>query len=191
MRIPARVRDLDAVSWLDQPTVDVFGQPIDATTHTLTYFLRAATAGAGETIISTAQGSEWLFTWQVNENLGSSLVYYWQAVAQVIAGAAKTTLGSGSIVVDPSLAYTGTPGAFDARTQAQKDLDAVQAAIRAMVAGGAVAKYTIGTRRLEKMEVVDLLQLESKLKAEVVREKRAEMIANGLGSPTNMFVRFN
>lgn len=191
MRIPARVRDLDTVSWLDQPTVDFFGQAIDATTHTLTYFLRASVSGAGETILGTAQGSEWLFGWQVNESISNSSVYYWQAVSQSIADATKTTLGSGSLVIDPSLAYSGTPGVFDGRSQAQKDLDAVQSAIRSMVAGGAVSKYTIGNRRLEKLAMVDLLQLEGKLKADVAREKQAEMIANGLGSPRNLFVRFN
>jgi hypothetical protein len=37
------------------------------------------------------------------------------------------------------LNYTGTPGAFDGRSQAQMDLDAVQAAIRTLIAGGAVS----------------------------------------------------
>jgi hypothetical protein len=31
---------------------------------------------------------------------------------------------------------------------------------------------------------------ESQLKAEVVRERKANMIANGLGNPHNLFVRF-
>jgi hypothetical protein len=39
--------------------------------------------------------------------------------------------------------------------------------------------------------MAELLQLEGKLKADVAREKQAEMIANGLGNPRNMFVRFN
>jgi hypothetical protein len=72
----------------------------------------------------------------------------------------------------------------------QQDLAAVQAAIRAMVSGGAVAEYTIGTRRLKKMELTDLLQLEGKLKAEVKREQAAALMANGLGNPFNLFVRF-
>jgi hypothetical protein len=34
------------------------------------------------------------------------------------------------------------------------------------------------------------MQLESKLKAEVKREQMAELMANGLGNPHNLFVRF-
>ena len=59
-----------------------------------------------------------------------------------------------------------------------------------MISGGAVAEYSIGTRRLKKMEMADLLQLEGKLKAEVKREQMADLIANGLGNPHNLFVRF-
>ena len=85
---------------------------------------------------------------------------------------------------------SGTPVAFDGRSQAQKDLEAVQAAIRTIISGGAVAEYRIGTRSLKKYELSELLTLESRLKAEVVREKKAEMIANGLGNPSSLFVRF-
>ena len=66
----------------------------------------------------------------------------------------------------------------------------MQAAIRAIISGGAVAEYTIGSRRLKKMEMTDLLMLESSLKAEVKREQKASLIANGLGNPHNLFVRF-
>ena len=66
----------------------------------------------------------------------------------------------------------------------------MQAAIRAMVAGGAVAEYTIGSRRLKKLPLTELLQLEAKLKAEVKREQAADLAANGLGHPHSLFVRF-
>jgi hypothetical protein len=35
-----------------------------------------------------------------------------------------------------------------------------------------------------------LLALETKLKADVNREQKAQLIANGLGNPFNLFVRF-
>jgi hypothetical protein len=59
-----------------------------------------------------------------------------------------------------------------------------------MISGGAVAEYTIGSRRLKKMEMTDLLALESTLKASVKREQAAQLMANGLGNPHNLFVRF-
>jgi hypothetical protein len=58
------------------------------------------------------------------------------------------------------------------------------------MAGGAVQEYRIGTRSLKRYELADLLALESKLKADVARENKAAMIANGLGNPHNLFVRF-
>jgi hypothetical protein len=99
-------------------------------------------------------------------------------------------MGSGQLTVLRSLSYTGSPAAVDGRSQAQQDLDAVQAAIRALVSGGVVREYTIGNRSLKKYELADLMQLESKLKAEVKREQMAELMANGLGNPHNLFVRF-
>ena len=88
------------------------------------------------------------------------------------------------------LNYNGTPAALDGRTQAQKDLDAVQAAIRTIINGGVVRQYTIGNRSLSKYDLSDLLALETKLKADVNREQKAQLIANGLGNPFNLFVRF-
>ena len=51
-------------------------------------------------------------------------------------------------------------------------------------------EYRIGTRNLKKYDLVDLIQLESKLKAEVKREQAASLQAQGLGNPHNLFVRF-
>jgi len=191
MRIPQTARDGDTVQWLDEATVDVFGAAIDSSTHSLVYYLRANASGAAETLSSTACGSGWLFTWTVAESVSSPTLYYWQAVATALVGGAKTTLGSGSLTVEPSLAYVGSPGAYDGRSQAEKDLEAVQAAIRTLLAGGSVKEYKIGTRNIKRYDLAELLQLEGKLKADVAREKQAEMIANGLGNPRNMFVRFN
>lgn len=191
MRIPQAVRNGDTVVWRDQPSTDVFGQQIDATTHTLTYYLRANSTGAAETVSSTASGIEWQFTWLVNESVSADTAYYWQAVATAISGGAKTTLGSGTLTIQPSLAYTGTATAYDGRTQAEKDLAAVQLAIRTLLAGGSTKEYRIGNRTLKRYDLAELIQLEAKLKADVAREKAAETMANGLGNPRNMFVRFN
>ena len=114
--------------------------------------------------------------------------WYWQALAT--SGSDKLTLGAGTFAVKASLSYTGTPGAFDGRTQAEKDLEAVQGAIRSIISGGAVQQYSIGSRAITKMRMEDLLALESKLKAEVNRERAAEKVAAGLGNPGTMFVRF-
>ena len=189
MKIPAQVRNGDTVQWLDQPTVDVFGQAIDSSTHTLVYFIRANASDAAETVTSTAQGPQWLFSWTVNE--ATTGTFYWQAQATKISDSSKTTLGSGQVEVLPSLAYTGTAAAYDGRSQAQKDLEAVQGAIRTLLAGGSTKEYRIGNRSIKRYDLAELLQLEAQLKGQVALEKQAEMMANGLGNPRNMFVRFN
>jgi hypothetical protein len=189
VNIPAQIRAGDTVKWRDVASRDVFGNAVTSAAWTLTYYLRTNTASEGATVAGSAYGTGWEFTIAAGTSSGFDAgQWYWQAIAT--AGSEKLTLGAGQLEVLTALQYAGTPGAFDGRTQAQIDLDAVQAAIRAMVSGGAVAEYAIGTRRLKKMALADLMQLESSLKAEVKREQAAALIANGLGNPHNLFVRF-
>ncbi len=182
--------------WADLPTVDTFGAPIDGSTHGLTYYLRTnhnhqGATVAGVTVVGSPNGSGWTFSIPAATTVSFVAdIWYWQAVATANVDAAKTTLGSGSLLVEPSLAYAGQPGAFDGRSQAQKDLESVQGAIRSLMSGGAVQEYRIGTRSLKRYDLAELLALESRLKAEVAREQKAAMIANGLGNPHSLYVRF-
>jgi hypothetical protein len=189
VNIPAQIRAGDTVTWRDEAARDNLGNAIDSSTWTLTYYLRTNTASEGATVVGTAFGQGWELTIAATTSAGFDAgTWFWQAIAT--AGSDKVTVGAGQLTVQAALNYTGTPGAFDGRSQAQKDLDAVQAAIRSIVSGGAVAEYTIGSRRLKKMEMSDLLALEGKLKAEMKREQAAQLMANGLGNPHNLFVRF-
>ena len=189
MQIPATIRAGSTVQWRDNEATDSLGNAITSSTYALTYYLRFNAASEGATVAGTNYASGWQFTVAASTSAGFDAgIWYWQAIAT--AGSVSHTLGAGQLTVEPALNYTGTPSAFDGRTQSQKDLDSVQATIRAIVAGGAVSEYNIGTRRLKKMPMADLVLLESRLKAEVVREKKAAMIANGLGNPHSLFVRF-
>jgi hypothetical protein len=187
--IPAQIRAGDTVKWRADASRDALGNAIESSSWTLTYFLRTNTASEGATVVGVPFGQGWEFTIAAATSAGFDAgQWYWQSIAT--AGSESVTLGAGQVEVLPALGYQGTPGAFDGRSQAEKDLDAVQSAIRAIVSGGAVQEYTIGSRRLKKMEMTDLLALESKLKAEVKREQAAQLQANGLGNPHNLFVRF-
>lgn len=191
VKIPSTIRAGDTVVWVDDPSVDVFGAAITSSSHDLTYYLRTNTASEGATVVGVAESSGWKFTITSGTSAAFDAgTWYFQAVATATVGGAKTTLGTGQLTVEPSLSYAGSPGAFDGRSQAQKDLEACQAAIRSLMSGGAVQEYRIGTRSLKRYELADLLALESKLKADVARENKAAMIANGLGNPHNLFVRF-
>lgn len=196
MNIPAQIRAGDTVTWRDDAARDNLGNPIDGSNHGLTYYLRTNTNHqgaivAGVTVAGTPSGTGWTFTIAAGTTDGFAAgQWYWQAVATANTGGAVTTIGAGQLTVLPGLDYTGQPSAFDGRSQAQKDLEAVQAAIRAIISGGAVSEYKIGARSLKKYELADLLALEGKLKAEVKREQAAALAANGLGNPHNLFVRF-
>ena len=190
MNIPAQIRAGDTVKWRDVAAADNLGNAISSSGGWALYDdLRTNTASEGATVTGVAFGTGWEFTIsQATTAAFDAGAWFWQAEAR--NSGVHVTLGAGQLEVLAGLTYTGTPGAFDGRSQAQKDLDAVQGAIRAMIAGGAVAEYTIGNRRLKKMELADLLALESNLKASVKREQAAQLQANGLGNPHNLFVRF-
>ncbi len=189
MNIPSEIRAGDTIQWRDIEGVDNLGNAVSSAAYTLTYYLRFNAASEGATVVGTAYGTGWEFSIAAATSAGFDAgTWYWQAVATKTGS--TITLGSGQSTVLAALSYSGTPGALDGRSQAQKDLDAVQAAIRAIVSGGVAKEYTIGNRSLKKYELTDLLALETKLKADVNREQKAQLMANGLGNPFNLFVRF-
>jgi hypothetical protein len=193
MAIPPSITSgVDAV-WTDAETVDVFGDAVTSTTHTLTYYFRLNTAGEGVTATAVAYNSGWktVLSAAVTGAMDASTDWYFQAVATKIGDVTIQEYSRGQIEVKPSLAYSGTPSAFDGRSQAEQDLDAVKAAIRSLISGGAVSEYRIGNRNLKRYELSELLELESRLKSIVAKENKAKLIASGLGDPHNLYVRFD
>ena len=189
MGLPTSIRAGDTVLFEDGPFTTPDGRSIDPATWTLTYYLRGTVQQSSASVVGTADGVKWDFT--IAASTTETWVagqWYYQAVATL--STEKFTVRDGKFTVLESMQFTAPAPGFDGRTQAKKDLDAVQAAIRAMVSGGAVTEYSIGNRSVKKMSVSDLLELESRLKAVVARENRAQSIANGLGNPQNVFVRF-
>ena len=188
MQIPATIRAGDTVRWRHDASTDNLGNSIDSGSWVLTYYLRTNTASEGATVVGSSYGLGWEFTLAAATSAGFDAgTWYWQAIAT--SGSDKVTLGAGQLEVLAALEYSGTPGAFDGRTQAQQDLTAVQAAIRAIISGQA-KQYSIGSRSFTKLDLGELMERESRLKAEVKREQMAELMANGLGNPHNLFVRF-
>ena len=183
---------MDAV-WVDAETVDVFGDAVTSSTHSLVYYFRLNAAAEGVTATAVAYNSGWKTTLSsaVSGSMLANPNWFFQAVLTKTGDNTVQEYSRGQIEVRPSLSYTGTPGAFDGRTQAQKDLDAVKAAIRPIVSGGAVSEYRIGSRNLKRYDLSELLELESRLKSIVAKENKAKLIASGLGDPHNLYVRFN
>ena len=191
MTFPNEIRVGDYVQWRIPASQDVFGNSISSPDWSVVYYLRTNTGPIGATINSSAFNDGFQFT--IASNVTATFTagdWFYQAVANK-SGAEKQTIYTGQFKVLESLEYSGTAVNYDGRSQVEKDLATIQSAIRNIISGGAIQEYKIGTRTAKKYELSELIQLESRYKAELVREKQAEMIANGLGNPRATFVRFN
>ncbi len=191
MTFPNEIRVGDYVQWRIPASQDVFGNSISSPDWSVVYYLRTNTGPIGATINSSAFNDGFQFT--IASNVTATFTagsWFYQAVANK-SGAEKQTIYTGQFKVLESLEYSGTALNYDGRSQVEKDLATIQTAIRNIINGGAIQEYKIGTRTAKKYELSELIQLESRYKAELVREKQAEMIANGLGNPRATFVRFN
>jgi hypothetical protein len=189
MGIPSELRAGDTVTWTLAATTDTLGNTISSPDWDVTYYLRMNTAGEGATVTSSDDGSGgWTFSIAAATTTGFNAgQWFWQA--QASDGSSVITIGAGSLTVLPSLSYTSTPAAFDGRSQAEQDLEAVQTTIRGIIASKS-KNYQVGSRQFTSLDLPQLIERESQLKAIVAREKRAEKIAAGLGDPGNLFVRF-
>jgi len=194
MRIPGILTAGDSLSWTDYAFGDSLGVVVDSSSYTLTYSFRGPAAAGGVDIVGTAKGSGWTFTITPTQsaafNTGSTpLTWYWQAAAT--KAGVRVTAGDGSLFVKPNLAgLTAGSATFDGTSQAEKILAAIEAEISARATGGMTLEYTIGNRSLKKEPMNALLQLRSTYKMIVARERRAQQIANGLGNPGRVGVRF-
>lgn len=189
MPVPPAIRAGDTTAWIVPATVDLQGNLITSNQYTLTTYLRTNTASEGATVTGTARsdgGWDQIISAATSAGFDAGL-WHWQSKAT--AGSTVITIGAGTTTVLPSLGYQGTPDAFDGRSQAEKDLVEVQAAIRAIVTKQA-KQYTIGTRSFTTIDLPVLIQRESQLKAIVNRERAAEKVAAGLGNPRSLYVRF-
>lgn len=190
MRIPAILVAGDSAAWYEPPFADGLGNGYDSSWQ-LSYSLRGP--GTGLDLVGTAKGSGWQLVLSSIQtaglNLGTSaLVWAWQAYAA--KAGQRTTAGSGTLRVQPNLAALPTATTFDGRSQAERDLAAVQAEISARINGGATLEYTIGTRSLKKEPMAALVEIEQRCARIVRRERQAQASANGLGKPGQLGVRF-
>lgn len=185
MKIPGEIRAGDSATWRDCSARDNLGNAVTSAAWTLKYALRQGS------VLLTLTASSYQDGWQTTISKAQSAgfaagVVFWQAYVED-TNSNRITLGSGQTKFLPSIAESDS--SFDGRSQAQQDLDAVEAAIRALITGGAKA-YTIGGRSVTKNDMAELLVWRDRCQAKVAIEKKAESIKNGLGNPSNVFVRF-
>tara|TARA_Y100001963_G_scaffold50930_1_gene71263 strand:+ start:473 stop:1045 length:573 start_codon:yes stop_codon:yes gene_type:complete len=187
--IPALFKAGDTIRWRDnEGYVNWLNETVSNADYTAKAYLRFNKASEGLTITGSDYGQGWEFTVSASDSATMDAgTWYFTIVATKSDD--TVTLYEGKFEVEASLTYSGTPGAFDGRSQAKKDLDAVTDAIRSLISGKA-KEYSIGNRSFKYQDLSELRMRESQLKAEVVREDKANMIANGLGNPHNLKVRF-
>lgn len=188
MALPTEIRQGDTLAWETGASVTPLGEPIrSGDGWTLTTYVRFNVATGATQATGTAHGDGWRSTISANLTalFPSGLRGSWQEVAS--KGAEAFTIGTGAFTVVASLSAAG---AVDDRSQARRDLDACQEAIRQVMSNGGVQEFVIGNRRRKYYDLSELLALEAQLKADVVREEAAQSIANGQGNPYNLFVRF-
>ena len=192
MNIPKKIYAGQTIKWREDAFVGPLNESITSGTGnwTLTYFLRTNTTHEGHQVVGTSYGTGWEFTISATDSADFD-AGDWYVFAEATKGSEKFPLGNARIEVFSTYTYASDaqPGAFDGRTQAEKDLDAVTTAIRAIIADKA-AEYSIGNRTFKRVDLAELRMRESQLKAIVVRERKAAMIANGLGDPHSLYVRF-
>lgn len=176
---PTELRAGDTWAW----TKSLADYP--ATTWTLKYALVKAGGGTQKTITATASGTDHA----VSVAKATTAAYgagTWSWVASVTDGTSRYTIDQGTLEVLPDIEAASS--GYDNRTHAKTMLDAIEAWLEARDPG--VAEYEIAGRRMKYHSVPDLLRLRSQYRQEVRAEAAAERIANGLGDPRRVFVRF-
>ncbi|MEA5529031.1 hypothetical protein VB638_05405 [Dolichospermum sp. UHCC 0684] len=170
--IPAQFVPGDSSTWFDQPF-----DGIDPTTglrvtfspadYELKYAIRGDVA---IDLVASEQDGLWKTSLSGAVSLGTLPgTYFWQAYVTNQTGD-RSTVGQGQLLVVAGLA--GVLLDFDGRSESRKMLDAVTQAIQARLNGGAVLKYQIKDRDLERDPLDSLYVLRDKLKWEVYREER-------------------
>ena len=184
MNVPAIIYAGDTVKWNEPATADYSS----AAGWTATFALRHGTGNDALNITGVADGvGGWNFTITAAQSAGLHVNgHYWQIA--VTKDGERYTLGTGKLETKANIPASGNT--YDGRTQSQIDLDAVRAEMRARITGGSVQEYTIGNRSLKKIPMADLIALETKLKADVAREARADRMAKGMNSGRAVYVRF-
>lgn len=184
MNVPAIIYAGDTVKWNEPATADYSS----AAGWTATFALRHGTGNDALNITGVADGvGGWNFTITAAQSAGLHVNgHYWQIA--VTKDGERYTLGTGKLETKANIPASGNT--YDGRTQSQIDLEAVRAEMRARITGGSVQEYTIGNRSLKKIPMADLIALETKLKADVAREARADRMAKGMNSGRAVYVRF-
>lgn len=188
--LPSVITAGTTIEWVDEATSAGINETISSPDWTLEYYLRTNTASEGHTVAGTqyANSTGWQFIISATDSAAFDAGnWYW--AARAFKSGKVFQIGTGELEVKQSLQYTGTPTAIDNRSQNEIDLDAVTAAIRAIISDKA-SEYSIGNRTFKRINLPELRAREAELKSRVFSEKRYSLKSQGLGDPKNLYIRF-
>ena len=181
---PTEITSGETIEWRKSLTGHTAGDGWE-----LVYYFRSST-GVNFNATGTADGSSWVVTAVVPVVADESGTVYWEA--WVKKGSEERRVGKGTANVTTSLKLAPLSGPFDGRTQAEKDLDAVRAALVPTTSAG-VQEYEIGgvgtNRRIRYFGKSDLLALETRLAQRVNAERRTAARRNGAPYFKNIYQR--
>jgi hypothetical protein len=184
MTFPQTLIQGDSASWTDEPWVQG-ARTLDSSVYAQSYVLRGP---VGLTLASATDGPGWVTT--LTPAQAASLapgVYWW--VALLVGATERITIASGEVTVSADL--TQQSGIYDGRTLAEKALSDCETALATFRSTrGRTKKYTIGSRSMEFDTAADILIEISYWKTRVLNDRTAKDIANGLGNPRKLYVRF-
>ena len=184
MSTPTVIYAGDTVKW-NQPSTSTYASSAG---WACAFDMRHNSGNDALTIAGVADGSGgWNFTITAAQSAALHIDYHWYQITVTKSGE-RYTLETGEIQLVGNLPASASN--FDGRSQTEIDLEAVQAAIRARVAGGEVQEYSIGNRSLKKISVTDLINLEVRLKGDLAAERRKKRVEQGLDSGRSVYVKF-
>jgi len=157
-------------------------------TYSMEYVARITAGGSTEIKIagSDYNSSAWLF--QVSSVTSTAFVagfYHWQLEAVRNSDSERLVIERGTFTAVADLDVNGA----DPRTHAEIMVDKIQAVLENR-ADSDVDDYSIAGRSLTKMKVKDLLYWRDYYRAEVLKEKRQELINRGKRVKSTVKVRF-
>jgi uncharacterized transporter YbjL len=184
MSIPSTLISGDSLTWLTAAGVDtVTGLPIDSAAYTLATSFRGS--GGSLDVTATTSGTEWSSTITAVQSAALPAgVYQWASYAS--KAGVRLTLYSGTITITANLAAANST--FEARSHNRKMLDAIEAMLESR-ATKEQQEYTIGTRSLKYIPILELLQLRESYKREVFNDQQAERLAKGMPTHNRLYVR--
>ncbi len=185
MKIPSVLIAGDSAQWDDDPCL-VNGVRATSADYALTYSLRGP---ATLDLTGAANGNGWRTSITPTQAAGLPPGAYWWSAALTATGQ-RITVGRGEFSVAANLASVIAPG-YDGRSVAEIAMADAEAALANLTASGQRMKsYSIGSRTAQYYTAVELIAAISYWRIRVKNERAASQIAQGLGDPRNLNVRF-